>query len=266
MATLSRESAGTAKASHRAPSLRGSQLHGCTVSRRCPKQAGPPQATFAQLRALIEESRTAGMSLQAHIDLHDAKSLPPTLGRTAYRVVQEGLTNARKHAPGAPVTVTVTTNDRPGLLVEIISHQPARPQAPRTPPPGAGAGLVGLAEHAMVMIFSYLLAYASQIGAARRVSIAQACDFAVDPSVQEPGSVTMGINNSTSVAADGYDIVGRYVIDAVAYRFWATVLPRTTAETVQQDLDIQEYTDPKHNPMIPHALVLKPGVGHPQRL
>jgi peroxiredoxin len=36
--------------------------------------------------------------------------------------------------------------------------------------------------------------------------------------------------------------------------------------TVQKDLDIQEYTDPEHNPMIPHTLVLKPGTGHPQRL
>ena len=108
--------------------------------------AGPPQPTLAQLPALIEESRAAGMTVRAHIDLHDAESLPPALGRTAYRVVQEGLTNARKHAPGAPVTVTVTANGWPGLLVEIISHQPARPQAPRTPPPGAGAGLIGLAE------------------------------------------------------------------------------------------------------------------------
>ena len=36
--------------------------------------------------------------------------------------------------------------------------------------------------------------------------------------------------------------------------------------TVQQDLDIQEYTDPEHNPMIPHTLVLKPGTGHSQCL
>jgi hypothetical protein len=41
--------------------------------------------------------------------------------------------------------------------------------------------------------------------------------------------VTMGINNSTPVAADSYDIVGRYVIDAVVHGFWATVPPRTTA-------------------------------------
>ena len=36
--------------------------------------------------------------------------------------------------------------------------------------------------------------------------------------------------------------------------------------TVQQDLDIQEYTDPEHDPMIPHTLVLKPGPRHPQHL
>jgi len=32
------------------------------------------------------------------------------------------------------------------------------------------------------------------------------------------------------------------------------------ARTIQKDLDIQEYTDPEHNPMIPHTLVLKPGL------
>ena len=36
--------------------------------------------------------------------------------------------------------------------------------------------------------------------------------------------------------------------------------------TIQQDLDIQEYTDPEHDPMIPHTLVLKPGAGHPSHL
>ena len=68
-----------------------------------------------------------------------------------------------------------------------------------------------------------------RLRAIRRVGIARACDFAVDPSMQEPGSVTMGINNSTPVAADSYNIVGRYVIDAVVHGFWATVPPRTTA-------------------------------------
>ena len=35
---------------------------------------------------------------------------------------------------------------------------------------------------------------------------------------------------------------------------------RTPTEQIQKDLDIQEYTDPEHNPMIPHTLVLKPGL------
>ena len=108
--------------------------------------AGPPQPTLAQLPALIDESRTAGMSLQAHIDVPDAESLPSALGRTAYRVVQEGLTNARKHAPGAPVTVTVSTDGRPGLLVEVVSHNRAGARTQCAPLPGGGAGLIGLAE------------------------------------------------------------------------------------------------------------------------
>ena len=108
--------------------------------------AGPPQPALAQLPALIEESRAAGMSLQAHIDEHDAGSLPPALGRTAYRVVQEGLTNARKHAPGAPVTVTVSTDSRPGLLVEVVSHNHAGARTQCAPLPEGGAGLIGLAE------------------------------------------------------------------------------------------------------------------------
>src|SRR5215210_5123164 len=51
-------------------------------------------------RAALEESRAAGMRLTARIALGDAAS-PAAVGRTVYRIAQEGLTNARKHAPGA---------------------------------------------------------------------------------------------------------------------------------------------------------------------
>jgi signal transduction histidine kinase len=65
-------------------------------------------------------------------------------GRTAYRVVQEGLTNARKHAPGAAVTLTVGAPDG-DLQIEISSLAPvAVPAASQLP--GAGTGLIGLAE------------------------------------------------------------------------------------------------------------------------
>jgi len=86
------------------------------------------------------------MTLRAHIDLHDAGALAAAVGRTAYRVVQEGLTNARKHAPGAAVAVRVTDGG-PGLLVEIISRRPLSARAQGTPAPSrTGTGLIGLAE------------------------------------------------------------------------------------------------------------------------
>jgi signal transduction histidine kinase len=103
----------------------------------------PPQPTIADLAALVEESRAAGMRITARIELGDAA---PTaaIGRTAYRIAQEGLTNARKHAPGAAVTLTVHAPDS-DLRVEIRSLAPVAVPA-ASPLPGAGTGLIGLAE------------------------------------------------------------------------------------------------------------------------
>jgi signal transduction histidine kinase len=86
------------------------------------------------------------MTLHAHIDLPGPAQLPDTAGRTVYRVIQEGLTNARKHAPGAPVEVTVTT-DGETVVAEVISRRPAVTTGPvPAAPAGPGAGLIGLAE------------------------------------------------------------------------------------------------------------------------
>ena len=108
--------------------------------------AGPPQPGFGQLADLLEESRAAGMTLHADIDLTGPAQASETAGRTAYRVIQEGLTNARKHAPGAPVEVTVTT-DGSTVIAEVISRRPTVMTGPVVvAPAGPGAGLVGLAE------------------------------------------------------------------------------------------------------------------------
>ena len=104
----------------------------------------PPQPTLADLAALVEESRAAGMRVSAQIELSDAAP-PAAVGRTAYRIVQEGLTNARKHAAGAAVTLTVRADDRGGLHVEVRSLAPVGVAA-EAPLPGAGTGLIGLAE------------------------------------------------------------------------------------------------------------------------
>jgi len=111
-----------------------------------PAVGGPPQPGFGQLEDLLEESRAAGMIVDAHVVLPGDAQLPETAGRTVYRVVQEGLTNARKHAPGAPVTVTVTT-DGVAVLAEVVSRQVAVLSEPvPAVPAGATAGLIGLAE------------------------------------------------------------------------------------------------------------------------
>jgi signal transduction histidine kinase len=70
----------------------------------------------------------------------DAGGGEDTVGRTAYRVVQEGLTNARKHAPAAAVEVTVAASER--LVVEVISRRSAL----ATEPMAGGTGLIGLSE------------------------------------------------------------------------------------------------------------------------
>jgi signal transduction histidine kinase len=98
----------------------------------------PPQPTLDAIPGLIEQSRAAGMKVQARIEASGGDAL---IGRTAYRVVQEGLTNARKHAPAAAVQVTVAGDEQ--LVVEVVSRRAAG--APAVVP-GAGTGLIGLAE------------------------------------------------------------------------------------------------------------------------
>ena len=103
----------------------------------------PPQPTLGDLAALVEDSRAAGMRITARIDLADATA-PSALGRTAYRIAQEGLTNARKHAPGAAVTLTVHAPD--GQLEVEVRSLAAVAVGARSSLPGAGTGLIGLAE------------------------------------------------------------------------------------------------------------------------
>jgi len=108
--------------------------------------AGPPQPGFGQLADLLQESRSAGMTLDARIDLPEAGQLPEAAGRTVYRVIQEGLTNGRKHAPGTPVQVTVTAHGQAVTAEVITRRRPALAGPGAAAPAGAGAGLIGLAE------------------------------------------------------------------------------------------------------------------------
>ena len=104
-----------------------------------------PQPTVAALPALIDEARAAGMQITFDGQLADLAAVAPAAGRNAYRIVQEGLTNARKHAPGTPASVTVDGTPAAGLTVEIRNPLPDRVDRAAAIP-GAGTGLIGLAE------------------------------------------------------------------------------------------------------------------------
>ncbi|MCZ7376649.1 sensor histidine kinase [Micromonospora sp. WMMC250] len=105
----------------------------------------PPQPTLADLPALVAESRSAGVRVNVSDTVAEAEEVPAALGRAAYRIVQEGLTNARKHAAGAAVTVDVAGGPGDGLTVAIANRWPVGAPAGGTLP-GAGTGLVGISE------------------------------------------------------------------------------------------------------------------------
>jgi signal transduction histidine kinase len=110
-----------------------------------PDDTGRPQPTLGALDTLVAESREAGMKVALDQRVDDAADVPSSVGRTAYRIVQEGLTNARKHAPGTEVTVSVTGAPGDGLTVSV-HNPPPEGEVPHVP--GSGQGLIGLTERA----------------------------------------------------------------------------------------------------------------------
>jgi signal transduction histidine kinase len=104
-----------------------------------------PQPTLADVRQLVAESGRAGMRVT--LDDETSGAVGDLTGRTAYRVGQEALTNARKHAPGAQVRVHLTGSHGAGLTVEVTNDAPpGAPDPGPGPDPRAGQGLAGLAE------------------------------------------------------------------------------------------------------------------------
>ena len=115
-----------------------------------------PQPTLDDVATLILESRQAGTSVGFDMRLARRDAVPDATGRTAYRIVQEGLTNARKHQPGGTVDVEID-DDGSALTVSIVSRPPDRDSSPAgarragaatalAQTPGTGTGLIGLAE------------------------------------------------------------------------------------------------------------------------
>jgi signal transduction histidine kinase len=105
-----------------------------------------PQPGLDDVSELVEQSRAAG----ARVELTLRPPEQPThasVELAAYRLVQEALTNARRHAPGAPVDVRVVGDDG-AVLVEVVNSSAGVVPAPRV---GSGFGLAGMRERVRML-------------------------------------------------------------------------------------------------------------------
>jgi signal transduction histidine kinase len=133
-----REAAGELRRSAAAATER---LHQILTVLREAGAAAPVLPSGDTVGALVERAAAAGMAVTLE---GEPARLPPMADRAAYRVVQEGLTNAAKHAPGAPVTVRLSVDSAAAEAVVTVANT-----APPDPPPTAragGSGLVAMRE------------------------------------------------------------------------------------------------------------------------
>ncbi|WP_024794901.1 sensor histidine kinase [Tomitella biformata] len=115
------------------------------ILRDGPGDANPdlPQPSAEDIAQLIGQARATGLRVLL-TDTREAGSVSESTGRTMYRVVQEGLTNARKHAQDTTVSITLTGTPASGIAVELSN--PLHLGDSRLQTPASGLGLVGLEE------------------------------------------------------------------------------------------------------------------------
>ncbi|MBT1176801.1 sensor histidine kinase [Bifidobacterium callimiconis] len=77
--------------------------------------------TREALYAVIDDARDAGMTLDTWIDIRELSSLDVEIGKIAFRGIQEGLTNARRHAPGARVALEISAEPKTGVNVRFTN-------------------------------------------------------------------------------------------------------------------------------------------------
>ncbi|WP_242426983.1 MULTISPECIES: ATP-binding protein [unclassified Streptomyces] len=116
-----------------------------TIVRRADRDTATPG--LEGLTGLARESERMGSPVELAV-AEEAKALSPLRQAAVHRVVQECLTNAAKHAPGLPVTVTITV-EGPDLCIEVRNPLPADP--PDRAPVSTGTGLLSMEERVTSM-------------------------------------------------------------------------------------------------------------------
>ncbi|MEV1246658.1 sensor histidine kinase [Nonomuraea sp. NPDC049750] len=105
-----------------------------------------PQPGLDRLDDLVSNARAAGLTVGVELPDQLLGALPPAVGLSAYRIVQESLSNAMRHAPGTTVTVAVACDDD-ALRLHVTNGPGATPGGPE----GTGQGLVGMRERAALL-------------------------------------------------------------------------------------------------------------------
>ena len=105
-----------------------------------------PQPTIRQLDTLVAHMREAGLPVELAVE-GEERPLPPSVDLSAYRIVQEALTNTLKHAGPATATVTVRYGDR-ALEIEVVDDGRGRLAAGRA---DGGNGLIGMRERVSLL-------------------------------------------------------------------------------------------------------------------
>ncbi|WP_114908173.1 sensor histidine kinase [Ornithinimicrobium murale] len=96
--------------------------------------------SLSDLPTVIDETVDGGMPVISTVYLSEAEAADPALARAVYRIVQELLTNARRHAPGAPVRLVVQGGPEVGVRIETANHLTTQHPGP------VGNGLTGVSE------------------------------------------------------------------------------------------------------------------------
>jgi signal transduction histidine kinase len=105
--------------------------------------AGPPVG-LQVIDELVNRVRASGLRVSYRIS-GDGDSVPDPMAETTYRLVQEAITNALKHAPGAAIGVSVDT-DRDAVRVEVTNDELIGEMLPALRDTGGGNGLTGMRE------------------------------------------------------------------------------------------------------------------------
>lgn len=104
--------------------------------------AGASAPQFTKLAEIVDEWAGHGVNLSSTIFIHDAESAPPTVARAVVRIVQESLTNAKRHAPGHPIRLRITGGPGRGIDIDVRNTLPPMPSNSH----GGRRGLVGMDE------------------------------------------------------------------------------------------------------------------------